>query len=120
MPNVHFAKYEGKKDSCDLYHFVFRIAWKSIHYCNSFRRYSLKNGGYRITWTYVSGDLKENSGSWDISPFAPQPGYSLIHYRIYIDVGMFVPGWVRDHLMAKSIPKMIKAVSEQVNKEECR
>jgi hypothetical protein len=114
MPNVHFAKYVGKKDSCDLYNFVFRIAWKSIRYCNSFRQNPRKGGGCTITWTYVGGDLKENSGSWDIAPFSGQAGFTIVHYRIYIDVGMFVPGWIRDHLMAKSIPKMINAVSEQV------
>jgi hypothetical protein len=118
MPNVHFAQFVGKKDSCVVYRFVFRVGWKSVRYSNVFRQRALKGGGSMITWSYAGGDLKENSGSWEIGPFQGKAGYSIVHYKIFIDVGMFVPGWVRDFLMAKSIPKMIKAISEQVQKKE--
>ena len=118
MPNIHFAKFVGKKDSCDMYHFIFRVAWKSIRYTNIFKQRSSDDGGYTISWQYVGGDLKENNGSWDISPFCLQAGYSVIRYKIFIDTGMFVPGWARNLLMAKSIPKMIKAISEQVQRTE--
>jgi ribosome-associated toxin RatA of RatAB toxin-antitoxin module len=118
MPNVRFAQFVGTKDSCTMYRFAFRVAWKTIRYCNKFKTQTLKDGGYSINWGYVNGDLKENSGLWEINPYSQQAGYSIIHYKIFIDPGMFVPGWARDFLMAKSIPKMIKAISEQVQKIE--
>jgi ribosome-associated toxin RatA of RatAB toxin-antitoxin module len=120
MPNVRFAEFVGKKDSCVIYRFNFRVGLTTVRYSNIIKQRSLDNGDYTITWGYVNGDLKENFGSWDIAPYHQRAGYSIVRYKVFIDIGMFMPCWVRDLLMTKSIPKMIKAIGKRVEMNEAR
>ena len=118
MPNIQSAEFVGKKDSCILYRFSFKVGIWTIRYCNSFKQHAFDNGGYTLEWDYFNGDLRKTTGSWDIRPCDDRAGYSIVRYRVFIDTGMFVPRWVSVLLTAKSIPKMIKAIAERVKTEE--
>jgi|WetSurMetagenome_2_1015567.scaffolds.fasta_scaffold449182_1 ribosome-associated toxin RatA of RatAB toxin-antitoxin module len=117
MPNITAAEFVETKDSCEVFRFCFKVALWNIRYTNIFKKSSSGDGTFSLKWDYVKGDLKKDSGSWNIGPSIDKEGYSLVHYRVLIDTGMLVPHWVSDLLMAKSIPKMIAAIAERVASE---
>ncbi len=116
MPNIRWAKFVGNRDGAPIYRFGFKVAFWTISYTNIFFCSKPCDGCYAIAWDFIEGDIKKTTGSWDIRPDPVDPGRTLIRYKVYIETGMLVPGWVRDILTTKSIPKMIKAIAKRVGK----
>lgn len=57
---------------------------------------------------------QKTTGEWNIGLFKQKDGYSLERYKVYVDAGKFLPLWVTETLMVKSIPKMIAAIGKHV------
>ena len=114
MPHICKSEMVEKKDSSCVYRFAFRLALWTIRYTNIFKGGRSDNGDYFLHWDYVGGDLKKTTGEWNISPYKQQKGYSLVHYKLYVDAGKYLPLWVTETLTVKSIPKMIAAIERHV------
>ena len=110
MPNIRWARFEGCRDGAPLYRFGFKVALWTIRYTNIFHCGKPCDKCYSIAWDFIEGDIKKTTGSWNIRPDPADPGRTLINYKAYIETGMPVPGWVRDLLTTKSIPRMIEAI----------
>ena len=114
MPNIRWAQFVSSRDGAPIYRFGFKVAFWTISYTNIFFCSKPCDSCYAVTWDFIEGDIKKTTGSWDIRPDPVNPGRTLIRYKVYIETGKLVPGWVRNILTTKSIPKMIEAIGRRV------
>ena len=63
---------------------------------------------YSRRWTLISGDYKENRGSWVLTRFEGNPRRTLVVYSVYVVPKTSIPNWLRTMAQKKSLPEMIK------------
>jgi ribosome-associated toxin RatA of RatAB toxin-antitoxin module len=66
-----------------------------------------RHGDDRLTWSYVGGAFKANSGGWTLTEEAP--GRTRAVYDLDLDLGMFVPGSVVRTLLDHNLPATLQA-----------
>jgi ribosome-associated toxin RatA of RatAB toxin-antitoxin module len=69
---------------------------------------------YRISWSLVIGNLKENSGEWMLEPYGTNR--TKVRYRLCTDPGGEIPGFLVKQGTCTTLPQIIKAVREQAAK----
>lgn len=117
MPNITGTKLISKSEKGKIYDFVFEIAFMDIEYTLLIKD-SIINDEYTMNWSFVKGEIKESSGSWNIKPDPSDSNLSVIYYRTFLDPGSFLPDWIVSKLTARSIPDMVEAIREQTKNKE--
>jgi ribosome-associated toxin RatA of RatAB toxin-antitoxin module len=69
---------------------------------------------YRITWSLVIGNLKENSGEWILEPYGTNQTKAT--YRLSTDPGGAIPGFLIKKGTNTTLPEIITAVRERAAK----
>jgi len=113
MPNVTNVDATKRDDGNFICKFNLKIALVKVDY-TLIMYPSQKADTFNLKWEYVEGDLKNTSGSWNITSSSNRDGYSVVRYRVSIDPGVAMPGWIRKKLLLKSLPDIMKGVREQV------
>lgn len=73
-------------------------------------RYSLRlvaDAPTSLSWTTLGGDLRANTGSWTLE--ALPDGTTRAHYKVAVEVGMFVPGAIVTRLVGRDLPETLRA-----------
>jgi hypothetical protein len=63
---------------------------------------------FETRWHQLSGDLEVNEGNWTIREVGAN--LSLAIYQVRVKPGFWVPQWIADRMMKKSLPKVVEAV----------
>jgi ribosome-associated toxin RatA of RatAB toxin-antitoxin module len=66
----------------------------------------------RITWDYVEGDAKDVDGEYRFD--SAGDGATACTYEIEVDVGMFVPGKMKQALSEKAVRSSLDALKERL------
>jgi hypothetical protein len=69
---------------------------------------------YRLTWSLVIGNLKENSGEWILEPYGTNQTKAI--YRLNTDPGGAIPGFLIKQGTFTTLPQIIEAVQERAVK----
>jgi ribosome-associated toxin RatA of RatAB toxin-antitoxin module len=72
---------------------------------------------WRREWRLVSGDFRENRGSWELRFFAGDPHRTLLEYHAAVVPTSWVPGWIRRAAQRRTLPQMIERLRELVKKQ---
>lgn len=67
----------------------------------------------RIDFRRISGDLKEEQGTWVLSP-APDGTATLVEYRMYLDPGFWIPQALITRSLRKDLPAALLGLRERV------
>jgi hypothetical protein len=65
-------------------------------------------------WKLESGDYKQNTGSWTLTPFAGNPKRTLAQYRTLSEPNIWVPDWVQGYAMKKGLPSLIEKLRSEL------
>jgi ribosome-associated toxin RatA of RatAB toxin-antitoxin module len=68
-----------------------------------------------VGWVTEEGNLETCTGSWSVDP---SNGGSRVTYSVLLDPGGFYPSWVVNSLQRRSLPQVIRALREFIEKEE--
>lgn len=60
-----------------------------------------------LTWTLLDGGFRANAGGWILE--ALPDGTTRAHYRLNVEVGMFVPGAIVTRLVGRDLPQTLRA-----------
>lgn len=71
----------------------------------------------RIDFRRVSGDLKEQEGSWILGPL-PDGKHTIVGYEIYLDPGIWVPRSIVRRALAQDLPALLTALRTRVQNEQ--
>ncbi|HVN46112.1 MAG TPA: SRPBCC family protein [Steroidobacteraceae bacterium] len=74
---------------------------------------------HRIDFHRISGDLKEEEGTWLLTPTADGAG-TLVEYEVYIDPGFWIPQALVTHSLRKDIPAVLTGLRACVAREAAR
>lgn len=67
--------------------------------------------GWKTSWSYVKGDVKENSGFWKLEK---QPGEkTLVTYHVLLDMGFWIPEIVQNFVIQNTFPEILRAVEKR-------
>jgi ribosome-associated toxin RatA of RatAB toxin-antitoxin module len=72
----------------------------------------------RVSWVMdreAAHDIADTTGSWDVVPLHDRR-VTLVRYRTAVDSGKAVPGFVEQFFTARSLPKMVEGVRNQVQR----
>ncbi len=91
--------------------FWIKVAWKEIYYKLNVYHF----GDQLIEWEFVCGGFKTTSGYWK---FHPMDGgkKTLVVYHVFTDPGLPLPGFIVKMLTNSSMPDVVLAVKEAVEK----
>ena len=67
----------------------------------------------RIDFHRVSGDLKQEEGSWRLTPTA-NGSATVVEYEMYLDPGFWVPQWLVNRTLRKDLPAALAGLRERV------
>jgi len=70
---------------------------------------------HRIDFHRVSGDLKEEEGTWLLTPTAD--GATVVEYEVYLDPGFWIPQALVAHSMRKDVPAVLTGLRESVERD---
>lgn len=68
---------------------------------------------HRIDFHRISGDLKEEQGTWLLTP-SPDGAATLVQYEVYIDPGFWVPQFLVHRSLRKDLPAALNGLRERV------
>jgi hypothetical protein len=71
----------------------------------------------RIDFRRVSGDLKEQEGSWVLERLADGTG-TIVGYEVYLDPGTWVPRSIVQRALARDLPALMSALRTRVQNEQ--
>ena len=71
---------------------------------------------YRIDFARISGDLKEEEGTWLLTR-TPDGGATVVEYEVYIDPGFWIPQSLVAHSLRKDIPAVLTGLRACVQHE---
>ena len=101
----HCRRVDGAPDGSwqDVEHEV-RYSWllPSVRYVFRARYHP----PYRIDFHRISGDLKQEEGTWLLTP-TPDGHGTVVEYEVYIDPGFWVPQALVTHSLRKDIPAVL-------------
>jgi len=60
-----------------------------------------------LSWTLLGGAFRANAGGWTLEPLPD--GTTRAHYRLNVEVGMFVPGAIVTRLVGRDLPQTLRA-----------
>lgn len=69
-----------------------------------------------ISWALdetADNDIDENTGAWQLAPLR-EGAHTLVIYRVYVDSGQAVPGFVERYLVETSVPKLLERIRDEV------
>lgn len=67
----------------------------------------------RIDFHRVSGDLKQEEGSWLLTP-TPGGSATVVEYEMYLDPGFWIPQWLINRTLRKDVPGALAGLREHV------
>lgn len=67
----------------------------------------------RIDFHRVSGDLKQEAGSWLLTP-TPGGSATVVEYEMYLDPGFWIPQWLINRTLRKDVPGALAGLREHV------
>jgi len=70
---------------------------------------------HRIDFHRVSGDLKEQEGSWLLTQ-TPDGAATLVEYDLYLEPGFWVPQILVNRTLRKDLPAILTGLRERVEK----
>jgi uncharacterized protein YndB with AHSA1/START domain len=68
---------------------------------------------HRIDFHRISGDLKQEEGTWLLTPTADGAA-TLVEYEMYLDPGFWIPQWLVDRSLRKDVPAALAGLRERV------
>lgn len=69
----------------------------------------------RIDFHRVSGDLKEEEGSWLLTP-TPDGSATVVEYEMYLEPGFWIPQWLITRTLRKDLPAALAGLRERVER----
>lgn len=72
---------------------------------------------HRIDFHRVSGDLKEEQGTWLLRP-SQDGAATLVEYQVYIDPGFWIPQFLVHRSLRKDLPAALNGLRERVEAED--
>jgi uncharacterized protein YndB with AHSA1/START domain len=69
---------------------------------------------YTTHASMVIGQMKVNESFWELKPYGPNGSKTLARYRIILDPGVPVPGFLIDIATNSTLPDVIRAVRQRV------
>jgi ribosome-associated toxin RatA of RatAB toxin-antitoxin module len=103
LPEMEEAVVIRREGAVQVVRFAIRLV-RRIEYTLELRQVD----DLHVEWHLVEGNFRANDGGWDLEPL--EGGASTrAHYRVAIDLGMFVPGSVMKTLVEKSLPATLAA-----------
>ncbi|MEI7473417.1 MAG: SRPBCC family protein [bacterium] len=66
-----------------------------------------------IIYKRTEGSFKELYGSWEIEPYQ---GNSILTYTMYIDLGFYLPSFLRSYGLNNTLPTTLKAIKNELEK----
>jgi ribosome-associated toxin RatA of RatAB toxin-antitoxin module len=79
-------------------HYVFRADYQRPH---------------RIDFHRVSGDLKDQEGTWRLEELADASA-TIVEYEVYLDPGFWVPEALVRHTLRRDLPAVLRALRDRV------
>ncbi len=67
----------------------------------------------RIDFRRVSGDLKQEEGTWLLTPTADGSA-TVVEYEMYLDPGFWIPQWLVTRTLRKDLPAALSGLRERV------
>jgi len=67
----------------------------------------------RIDFHRVSGDLKQEEGTWLLRPTADGSA-TVVEYEMYLDPGFWIPQWLVTRTLRKDLPAALSGLRERV------
>jgi hypothetical protein len=71
----------------------------------------------RIDFRRVSGDLKEQEGTWLLEEM-PESSATIVEYEVYLDPGFWVPQALVRHSLRRDLPGVLTALRTRVDSIE--
>lgn len=105
LPEMEEVTVLSRADGVVEAEFVLRIV-KRVTY----RLRLVEESTSKVTWTLLSGDLRENKGSWCIED---TDGGCRVTYAVTVEVGMFVPGAIQARLVGEQLTQMLGAFADR-------
>jgi len=68
---------------------------------------------HRIDFHRVSGDLKQEEGTWLLTPTADGSA-TVVEYEMYLDPGFWIPQWLVSRTLRKDLPAALSGLRERV------
>jgi uncharacterized protein YndB with AHSA1/START domain len=68
---------------------------------------------HRIDFHRISGDLKEEEGTWLLTP-TPDGAATVVEYEMYLDPGFWIPQMLVSHTLRKDLPAILTGLRERV------
>jgi coenzyme Q-binding protein COQ10 len=68
---------------------------------------------YRIDFRRVSGDLKDQEGTWRLQE-TPDMSATIVEYEVYLDPGFWVPDALVRHSLRRDLPAVLAALRTRV------
>lgn len=69
------------------------------------------HGIYRSSWNLVTGNLKDNYGSWHLEPYGEER--TKVTYKLFSDPGGNIPKWLINWQAPRILKNIIKAVRKE-------
>lgn len=70
---------------------------------------------HRINFHRIRGDLKEEEGSWILTPTADGSA-TVVEYGMYLDPGFWVPRWLVNRSLRNDLPAALAGLRERVER----
>src|SRR5215472_5672808 len=67
----------------------------------------------RIDFHRISGDLKQEEGTWLLTPTADGSA-TVVEYEMYLDPGFWIPQWLVTRTLRKDLPAALSGLRERV------
>lgn len=67
---------------------------------------------HRIRTRRISGDLKAQEGTWQLTPSADGTG-TLVQYAVYVDPGFWIPQSLVNHSLLKDLPAALAGLRQR-------
>ena len=67
----------------------------------------------RIDFRRISGDLKQEDGSWLLKPTADGSA-TVVEYEMYLDPGFWIPQWLVTRTLRRDLPAALSGLRERV------
>lgn len=67
---------------------------------------------HRIAFHRISGDLKEEEGTWVLSP-TPDGSATTVQYEVYVDPGFWIPQTLVNRSLRKDLPAALDGLRER-------
>jgi len=74
---------------------------------------------HRIQFRRISGDLKDEEGTWLLTPLPDGPT-TLVQYEVYVDPGFWIPQVLVSRSLRKDLPAALAGLRDRVQNAAAR